>query len=167
VTSPLLSDRRPEPSTRPGDAGAPEPGRKVLLLADDEPPVRVTARRFLQRAGFHVLEAHDGVDALARWDEAAGAVDVLVTDAQMPRLHGYDLAARLREHRPGLPVVVISGYADTAELVSTLGPGDATLRFVEKPFTGPQLVDTVRAVLEAAHPPAPRPDDRPAPGHGA
>jgi len=145
-------------SSRSHDRAAADPRAhaRQVLLADDEAPVRVTARRFLQRAGFRVLEAKDGVDALEVWERAAGEVDVLVTDALMPRLHGYALAARLRERRPGLPVVVISGFADVAELASALDPEDAALRLIEKPFTGEQLVAAVRAVLTTE-----------GPGHGA
>lgn len=126
-----------------------------VLLADDDPAVRTTARRFLERAGFGVVEARGGREALAAWDAASGGIDALVTDAVMPDVGGHALAAALRARRPHLPVVVMSGYSAEYHPGIDATPQGATAHgaawmFVGKPFSGRELVAAVQAALHAA-----------------
>lgn len=94
-----------------------------------------------------MVEARHGLEALERWRERAGAVDVVLTDVRMPELDGRELAARLRAERPSLPVVLMSGYA--SEEAAAAG-----LPFVAKPFA---TADLLRAVREAIDGGAARP----------
>ena len=119
-----------------------------MLLVDDDDAVRATVRRFLEREGLAVTDVRGGREALAAWDAAGGAVDVLVTDALMPEMDGLALAAALRARRPALPVVVMSGHVDVAASGLTPGLPPASW-FVAKPFSGRDLVAAVRAVLAA------------------
>jgi CheY-like chemotaxis protein len=120
---------------------------KVVLVAEDEPAVRGLARRILERRGFRVLEAADGVEALEIAQAHRDRIDLLLTDAIMPRLGGRDLARRLAEQQPDVRVLFMSGYAES-EIVhrGLLDPGIA---FLEKPFTADELAAAVRTTLES------------------
>ena len=113
-----------------------------MLVAEDEPMVRVIVAGVLRELGFDVLEAADGAEAL----ELARGTDpaVLVTDVVMPRMGGRELAARMREPMPGLRVLFVSGYTDGA-----LGDeDDPATAFLPKPFMSAELAAAVRALLE-------------------
>ena len=90
---------------------ASEHGRAALLVEDD-PVVRGMAARGLREAGYAVLEAVNGREALDLVRARTGRLDVVVTDIGMPEMDGYDLARRLSEERPDMPIVFMSGYGD-------------------------------------------------------
>ena len=135
-------DSLPTVSPRPQVA---TPGQETILLVDDEEALRVAARRMLQRAGFTVLQASDGADALRVMAEHAGPVHALVTDVVMPGVGGPELVRRLREVRPDLPTLFISGY--TEEGVRTQGALHPDAAFLEKPFSPEELIRKVREVM--------------------
>jgi two-component system cell cycle sensor histidine kinase/response regulator CckA len=135
-------DSLPTVSPRPHVAA---PGQETILLVDDEEALRIAARRMLQRAGFSVLQASDGADALRVMAEHAGPVHALVTDVVMPGLGGPELVRRLRAVRPDLPTLFISGY--TEEGVRTQGVLQPDAAYLEKPFSPEELVRKVREVL--------------------
>jgi two-component system, cell cycle sensor histidine kinase and response regulator CckA len=109
--------------------------------------VREIAAGILERSGYRVLSACDGVDALRELGESGEHVDLLLTDVVMPRLNGSALAERLSEERPALKVLFMSGYADDAiESDGTVRPGTD---FIQKPFTASMLAAKVREVLDA------------------
>jgi two-component system cell cycle sensor histidine kinase/response regulator CckA len=114
-----------------------------VLLVEDEAALRLLARRALAGAGHEVRLAEDAEDALAAVD--AGFVpEILVSDVTMPgEMDGVGLAEALRARLPGLPVILVSGYAE-----ATVGEGLAGrgIRFLEKPF---RMADLVAAVAEA------------------
>jgi CheY-like chemotaxis protein len=119
-----------------------------ILVADDEPAVRQAAGRALRRTGYEVVEAEDGVAALARAGAAADAVDLVLTDVLMPRMNGVELAERLRALRPDLPVVLMSGYApELARRAERVLPGAP---FIDKPFDVAHLTTLVGDLLSAA-----------------
>jgi DNA-binding response OmpR family regulator len=99
----------------------------------------------LQRAGFTVLQASDGADALRVMSEHTGPVHAVVTDVVMPGVGGPELVRRLREVRPELPTLFISGY--TEEGVRTQGALHPDAAFLEKPFSPDDLVRKVREVI--------------------
>ncbi len=118
-------------------------GRPVLLVEDEE-AVRNACRRILERAGFQVVAARDGTEALAELDDRP--IDLLLTDVIMPGgISGRDLAERLQANRPGLPVLFMSGY--TADVIATRGILEPGITVVEKPFTTADLLGKVRALL--------------------
>jgi PAS domain S-box-containing protein len=135
-------DSLPTVSPRPH---APAAGQETILLVDDEEALRVAARRMLQRAGFTVLQASDGADALRVMSEHTGPVHAVVTDVVMPGVGGPELVRRLREVRPELPTLFISGY--TEEGVRTQGALHPDAAFLEKPFSQDDLVRKVREVI--------------------
>jgi two-component system cell cycle sensor histidine kinase/response regulator CckA len=120
--------------------------QQKVLLVDDEWSVRVYVANVLQGDGFDVLEAADGVDALALLLQMRGAVDVLVTDVQMPRMTGIDLVEKVKTEFPSIPVVYISGDHLTKELHN---PSHCVV-FVQKPFRPRAILDAVRSVIPIA-----------------
>jgi PAS domain S-box-containing protein len=121
-------------------------GKETILLVEDETMVREFVRRVLEAQGYRVLEAANGVEALARFDDPATLVHLVITDMVMPDMGGRVLSARLAEKAPGLPVLFVSGYSDLGiQQKSGVEPGD---RFLQKPFTPAHLVRMVRESLE-------------------
>jgi two-component system, cell cycle sensor histidine kinase and response regulator CckA len=117
----------------------------TVLLVEDEAAVREATKRMLRKYGFEVIEAKHGQDALILWEREGQAVDVVLTDVVMPAMGGAELARTLRERRPDLRVVFMSGYTQgTLELSSM---DEAATRFLPKPFTADQLVGTLRELI--------------------
>ncbi len=143
----------PEPARPLEPPSSPAPGGVVLLVEDDD-AVRSLTRRVLTRAGFEVLEASNGREALERLDQHPGAIDLVLSDVVMPDMGGAELADRLRERRPGLSVVLTSGYSE-AELRGEVR--DRASAFLVKPFTPEALVRVVSETLA---------DSRPGPSKG-
>jgi PAS domain S-box-containing protein len=125
-------------------SGAERPaGPHTVLVAEDEETVRRFVRTVLEREGFRVLEAENGVEALAIFEAADPAPDVLLTDVVMPQMGGKDLAKRLLEVRPELSVVFMSGFVRDSELLE--GLNDRRAPFLQKPFDIEELARIVRA----------------------
>jgi signal transduction histidine kinase/ActR/RegA family two-component response regulator len=120
-------------------------GSETILLVEDDDAVRALCARALGDAGYRVLEANCPGSVWARWKRQRFVVDLLVTDVVLPGWSGPELAARLREARPGLPVLYMSGYAPhTVEAVDAIPPED----LLSKPFKPKQLLHAVRRKLD-------------------
>jgi CheY-like chemotaxis protein len=117
-----------------------------ILLAEDEATVRRSVRRMLDRAGFKVLEARHGADALMVLAENGDAVDLLITDLRMPELGGHELIATLRARMPDLPVIAMSGYPPERD-AEPEWQGLDEVEFLSKPFSTEMLMDAVRRAL--------------------
>ena len=127
--------------SKPSD---PQKTGETVLLVEDEDAVRAACRRILERAGFNVLEASSGPQALAEMSGAS--IDLLLTDVVMPGgLTGRELAQSLQENRPGLKVLFMSGY--NADAIATRGILEPGVAVVEKPFTTSDLLSKVHEVL--------------------
>jgi CheY-like chemotaxis protein len=124
----------------PGRAGA---GGSVLVV-DDEAAVRRFAARVLQREGYAVVEATDGIEALELVRMGGVSVEVVVSDIVMPRLNGLELLQALSESHPDLPVVLMSGYASAA--LSELGIA-APCGILTKPFPAERLLAEVQRCM--------------------
>jgi CheY-like chemotaxis protein len=118
-----------------------------VLVAEDEPTVRELVRAVLERAGYTVLVAANGLEALAVAERHPGRIDLLLTDVVMPRLGGRELAERLTGLRPDTKVVLVSGYTDDAGVHEGVSEGGAA--FVQKPFTSSTLLARIAEVLAA------------------
>lgn len=122
-------------------------GAEVILLVEDDTPVRLTATRILERAGYTVLPAADGQEALDIHHKHASRIDLLVTDMIMPEMSGRELAARVRERDPEIAVLIMSGYTEqTSRSQSFIGAGGL---FIQKPFTPEGLRAKVRSAINA------------------
>jgi two-component system cell cycle sensor histidine kinase/response regulator CckA len=118
-----------------------------ILIVDDEPAVRRFAARVLQEHGYAVHEASDGVDALDLVRAGEPNVHVVVSDIVMPRLNGVELMRALATSHPGLPMILMSGYA-TAQLEAMGIPAPCAI--LPKPFPAERLVEEVRRCLSEA-----------------
>jgi two-component system cell cycle sensor histidine kinase/response regulator CckA len=121
-------------------------GTETILLAEDEQDVRDVAREFLALAGYTVLEAKDGAEAVEIARRHAGDIHVLVTDMVMPGMDGRELATRLSGIRPALNVIYMSGYSEQA--AGHAGEWDSSAILLTKPFTRSAILRAVREVLE-------------------
>ena len=125
-------------------------GTETILLVEDEETLRGVARRILEVAGYTVLAAASGQEALQRCAEHAGPIDLLLTDVVMPRMTGPELARALATQRPATRLLYTSGYTD--DEVVRRGVRAAELHFLPKPFTEGELLEKVREVLDGAEP---------------
>ncbi len=125
----------------PHDAPAQRTGATILLV-DDDAEVAEVARQCLADEGYEVLRVGDGTSALALLD-GGGAVALLIADLAMPGMNGLQLAARARARRPGLPILLATGYADTAALHG----GNPGYPVLEKPFKVGQLLNAVAELI--------------------
>jgi two-component system cell cycle sensor histidine kinase/response regulator CckA len=134
-----------------GDASgvmqAPQKGSETVLVVEDEPALLRLAVRALEMIGYNVLSAGSPDEAIALASTHTGPLHILVTDVVMPGMNGRSLADRLREIKPQLKCLFVSGYS-----VGVMGPGgllDEHVHFLQKPFSPRALAEKVRQVLEA------------------
>jgi DNA-binding NtrC family response regulator len=120
------------------------------LLVEDEAPLRQLLGDVLTRAGYRILEAADGSEALRKWERQAASIDLLLTDVVMPLINGHELATRLMRVAPRLRVIYMSGYAD--DVIAFHGIVDANKAFIQKPFLPDALMAKIREVLDARTP---------------
>ncbi len=119
--------------------------RITILIADDEPAIRMLVASALTTEGYALLVAGSAAEALRLAAAHAGRIDLLLTDATMPGGSGIDLANALVAERPALPVIVMSGYTmDTLDVNGLEHP----VVLVHKPFTPRELRQCVRDVLK-------------------
>ena len=119
---------------------------KTILIADDESTIRAYVGNILRRAGFQLIEASDGADALVQVQEEGRPIDLLVTDIRMPRMDGIALARSMTELYPNIPIIYISGYPFDFEEERSKSPKRACA-FLSKPFTRKDLLDAVEKCL--------------------
>jgi|SRR6185503_15507512 nitrogen-specific signal transduction histidine kinase/CheY-like chemotaxis protein len=135
------------PQASPADPPVPQ-GTETILVVEDEAPVRWVIKDVLVKYGYRILEAANGVEALALWHQHHDAVALLLTDMVMPvGLSGQDLAEKFTAQKPALKVMFISGYS-----LHVAGKGFAVmdgLNFLQKPFDGARLAFAVRHCLDA------------------
>lgn len=129
-------------------APAPPQGKETIILVEDEPGLRKLAARVLNQAGYHVASFGSAEEALTAAEQGQEA-DLLLTDVVLPgALQGRDLAVRVRELRPRIPVLFMSGY--TEKMAVQNGGLEAGTELLEKPFTPEALIRKVREVLDEA-----------------
>jgi CheY-like chemotaxis protein len=124
--------------------------RITLLLVEDEPALRKLVVAMLEEKGYAVLQAGNGLDAIAVAERHRGGIDLLITDVVMPRLSGPELAQQLRSLRPGVEVLFMSGYNDSRLVNRGIEQADANL--LVKPFTPDQLFSRVHELTEHSRP---------------
>jgi CheY-like chemotaxis protein len=119
-----------------------EPNRiETILVVEDEAAVRQLIRVSLTRAGYRVLEAGNGREAMALCDERGATIDAVLTDIRLPVVGGHELILYLRERQPNVGIVAMSGYP--------LDPPLADVPLLEKPFSRRSLLEALRTVLDS------------------
>ncbi len=121
-------------------------GSQTILLVEDEEAVRMVAARVLEDAGYTVVEAENGLDALALLSHKTVGVDLIITDMVMPQMSGRELLGRVQSTGREVKVLVMSGYTDDEVLRDAVF--ESNIDFLQKPFTPDVLLRKVAAVME-------------------
>lgn len=137
------NSHRLDPSAR--QQRKPDSNRRTVLVVEDDDQVRALAGAILATAGYRVLSAATASDALGLAADGAGPIHLLLTDILLPSMTGRQLANRLLEYRPGLPVLYISGYS--SEVLAERGWLEPSAFLLEKPFRIQDLLDHVEQLL--------------------
>ena len=122
-------------------------GKETILLVEDEEPVRNLLRDTLEEAGYTVLEAPDGGEALALLSRSGQTIHLILSDVVMPKMGGRDLAEQVASRYPGIKMLLISGYPET--VLGQQNETEGGLPFLFKPFTPNDLTNKVRQILDA------------------
>ena len=138
------------------EGGVPEPqewssnvrsvgGTETILVVEDDEPLRKLTVALLESTGYRVLEADNGETAIRSVQHLIESIDLLLTDVLMPVMSGVDLSVNLRKLRPGLKVLLMSGYA--GDLIARHRGSEPDIALLEKPFTRNDLLAKIRFVL--------------------
>jgi two-component system cell cycle sensor histidine kinase/response regulator CckA len=127
------------------DLARPVPGgEETVLVAEDDDGVRRLAVHTLERLGYRIIEARDGDEAVALFEEHRDEIDTAVLDLTMPGCSGLEALAEIRRLEPELPVVMVSGFLDGPDRIRS----QKRVQFLPKPYR-PELLG--RAVHDALH----------------
>ncbi len=146
VHLPAATEAAAVPTGSPAEVARMRPAEGVILVVDDEPEVRATARLLLEHLGYRVIEAMDGPSALAFLEGASTRVVGVLLDLTMPIMDGEETLAGIRQNHPNLPVVISSGYDRTGAMASAPPVGPTV--FLQKPYTIQELAESLRAARE-------------------
>ena len=130
-------------------------GSETVLVVEDEKNVRNMIRRMLKSAGYNVIVAESGEEALRVCKECPDRIDILLTDVVMPNMDGRELKACVQSLRPETKTLFMSGY--TGEAIAQHGVEDCGTEFIAKPFDATELKTKIRALLDRRPNPATRP----------
>jgi signal transduction histidine kinase/ActR/RegA family two-component response regulator len=130
-----------------GPVAQSEPGIGTVLIAEDERAVRRLSATVIGQAGYGTLEAIDGQQALDLFTVNSGTIVMVVTDVVMPRMGGIELAERLRQSHPNLPILFVTGYVEQSDALQESAAGTPVLL---KPFSPESLLRAVSSALESA-----------------
>ena len=148
VFFPTRASAAEEPTALEAELQPATGGTETILAAEDEPDLRELVQVVLESAGYRVLLAANGPEALALFAAHRGEVDLLITDMMMPGgVSGRELAAQLQAQQPGLHVVFTSGYS--SDLMSESAAHTSKLDFLQKPYDPDALLRVVRSSLGA------------------
>ncbi len=134
--------KAPESSVESGVSG----GAETILLAEDDEMVQLVARTILERAGYTVLVARDGAEAVAILEERGEDVEMAILDMVMPKMGGREAYERMRRLHPDLKILFATGYSEDA--VHTNFVLDQGLSLIQKPFSREALLRAVRKTLD-------------------
>lgn len=151
VFFPRRSSAAASAATIAGDAVArAQGGGETILVVEDEDAVRRLIERILRFAGYFILTAPNGHEALRAFEKREGEIHLVLTDVVMPRMGGRELVDRLRETHPELRVLFMSGY--TGNAIASQGVLDEGVHFIAKPLRQQDLLAKIREVLDGPLP---------------
>jgi two-component system cell cycle sensor histidine kinase/response regulator CckA len=141
---PLLETeaRREEPRGKALQSG----GDETILVAEDEELVRVFLEKALCRAGYRIITATDGEEAIASFKEHKDNIGLVISDMVMPKKTGKDLYDAIRELKPGIRIIFITGYSP--DMIDLKGIPDGEVNFITKPFSKNDLLLKIRELLD-------------------
>ncbi|HBR22369.1 MAG TPA: hypothetical protein DD713_07390 [Nitrospiraceae bacterium] len=127
-------------------AGYPEGGTETVLVAEDDQAVRKLTRDMLERFGYKVIVAEDGEDAVEKFMENKGDIQLFFLDVIMPKKNGKEVYGEIKKVNPGIKTIFLSGY--TANLIHKKGILEKGLDFILKPVSPKELLRKVREALD-------------------
>jgi two-component system cell cycle sensor histidine kinase/response regulator CckA len=145
VLLPLCSDEPISPEPRPTDSESIA-GSETILVAEDEDAIRNLMCIALEKSGYRILRAADGVEALAIAQSHDSKIDLVVSDMVMPRMSGPDFVKELRQIRPDTKVIFMSGYAQDGSIAGA--SADEKTEILAKPFSPDVLLAAARKLLD-------------------
>ncbi|HTR72070.1 MAG TPA: ATP-binding protein [Solirubrobacteraceae bacterium] len=137
-----------ERADEPRQEAVPARGEATVLLVEDEQALREVTHRILAGAGYEVIVAANGPEALRAVSEHDGRIDLVLSDVVMPQMPGPELVRRLLSERPGTRVLLMSGFAQP--ILDSGGHLEEGTTLIEKPFSGPSLLAKIAEILERA-----------------
>ncbi len=140
---PALTEPVPEPLP-PAPVAEITPGQFTVLLVDDEETILKTLGGSLERTGFRVIEARDGLEAVTLFAVHAATISLVLIDLGLPRMSGWEAFQKIKERSPAMKVVVMSGHLE-ANLKTKIIKGGAC-GFLQKPFAVPEGLAEVKRV---------------------
>ena len=144
---PATDQGMPAPPSLPPQVVDVQGGKETILLAEDEMPLLELMRHVLGRYHYNILTASSGTEALQLWDKHQGCIDLLLADVFMPGgMTGRELAAELKKRKPGLKVILTSGF-NAAMAGKEWSTGDTT--FLSKPYLPDTAAKLIRDTLDA------------------
>ena len=127
-------------------AFSPTAGTETILVVEDEEIVRTLVCRMLERAGYKVISAEDGADAVEKFVDNRETVSLVLSDVVMPKKTGREIYEEIKELKPDVRIIFISGY--TADIIHNKGIQETDIDFVTKPFSKNALLRKIREVLD-------------------
>lgn len=124
----------------------PKGGAETLLVAEDHTEVRQLMRIILERFGYNIVEAIDGEDAITKFKENIEKIDLAILDVIMPKAHGKAVHEEIRNLKPGIKAIFVSGYS--TDIIDRKGILEKGINFVQKPISPNELLRKVREVLD-------------------
>jgi len=122
------------------------PGKGTLLVAEDDECIRNFLRKLLVKRGYTVVLAEDGEEAIRKYNEIRGSIDMLILDVVLPGRNGSEVYDFIKADRPEIKVLFISGYTD--DIITADGISDENLQFLSKPIDAEELLSIVLANME-------------------
>lgn len=144
---PFIKSEFEEAGTIKEIAPYPAGGTEMVLIAEDDEAVRKLIRDVLERFGYKVIAAEDGEDAIEKFRENKEEIRLLLLDLIMPRKSGKDVYEEIKEIKPDIKAIFLSGY--TADILFKRGILDEGLDFIHKPFSPREILRKVREVLDS------------------
>ena len=127
-------------------SGSRTPKGEMVLIVEDDEALRDVTERIFSRAGYQVLKAADGREAVAVATGYDGEIQLLVTDVVMPQMLGKEVAGRIREIRPDIEVLYMSGYAE--RVLAAQGRLESHATIIEKPFSATSILEKAGQLLD-------------------
>ena len=125
-------------------------GTETVLLAEDDPQIRRVTVRILEHAGYKVIVACDGAEAIAQFHRQRSRIDIVILDAVMPEHSGIEVFREIRADAPNLPVLFTSGYSE--DWLGTRRPSAEEATLLTKPYASNELLRTLRTLLDGTPP---------------
>lgn len=132
---------------------------ETILLVEDEGAILEMGTLMLRSLGYTILPAATPSEALRLVQTHEGPIDLLISDVIMPAMNGKDLSDQLKQIKPGIKCLFMSGY--TADIIAKHGMLDEAIHFIQKPFSIPEMATKIRGLLDEPSPPPSGSQERP------